>query len=519
MSLLAPAGSKIIFCSDFTSPASVARNGGVVTGSPTINGQLSGVSNANYVTLPDKGVTGRAVTYLFKGITFNALSGATQRIIYSPQVSISLNSSNKLVFSIPSVPASATPDTTNLTAGVKYNIAVVFDDPSNTVSYFVNTAITGTVAMVSSPTSRGSILIPNTSDSGDFSLDDFVISDSAMTEAELVDYFEGDTLSELDASRALVDLDFRSSFWKPNGVALGTDLDMQAADTSAYGTINATLSKVLTDTPDGQKLVLRVTRTGSSSSATQPITTVGARYRVTGWVRSGGVNTWQVSNLDLIDFGGDSTEWQHIDSEFVSTNSQFRWYAAGTVGEYVDYYNFRIERLEAQTENKGSLGGHALLSDGSITSAFPTFVKPHELIFDGGDHARIVQVLPSDTYSIVMALKLTSTDARYLFDFRNLAGAGAGYCYYTGSGTVTANGGLTNYVNGIATNNFDLGKLNTLIVQGMAGEVLDRMVIGGRYDFTFLATMRLFAFKIFRGTLTAEQARIEHARLLKMLNV
>jgi len=108
-----------------------------------------------------------------------------------------------------------------------------------------------------------------------------------------------------------------------NYVALFTDGDMEAADTSAWSELgSASVTKESAIRDDGL-LALRVTSSGSGSPGThQDVFVVGQRYRMTGWTRTDSSRTVQIGDRSLA--GGcaslpsTGTSWTHFDCTFTA---------------------------------------------------------------------------------------------------------------------------------------------------------------------------------------------------------
>lgn len=105
------------------------------------------------------------------------------------------------------------------------------------------------------------------------------------------------------------------------GTNLLTDGNMEAADTSAWTAITATLSKQ-TGTPHGGSRVLRITRDGSDVfRAGQDVLVDGIYYTVRGYARSDGNATPYLSFTGTTLWTGTtSTSWQEFNVDFTATS-------------------------------------------------------------------------------------------------------------------------------------------------------------------------------------------------------
>lgn len=63
-----------------------------------------------------------------------------------------------------------------------------------------------------------------------------------------------------------------------------------------------------------------------------------------------------------------------------------RLYTTSGAGHYTDWDDLSLQLMEAQTDNKGSLGGVAYLGNKSTTTTFPSQLSPHGNKADGGDY-------------------------------------------------------------------------------------------------------------------------------------
>ena len=119
------------------------------------------------------------------------------------------------------------------------------------------------------------------------------------------------------------------------------DGDMEAADTSAYGSGSAVLSKQAGQRPGslGTK-ILRIARSGGNAYAQQPILTVGRRYLVKGWCRSDGTCKPYIDDGSATDvwIGTTSTSWQYVEFEYCPAFTNPRLYSVlGADGNYTEW--------------------------------------------------------------------------------------------------------------------------------------------------------------------------------------
>lgn len=436
--------SKLIFREDFRNIKTVTDNGGVMIGTPSISNGLTftdtntqGIKNKgvagvttklslilNDVTLVEGGaaylagqwsgvVTARSYLLYYSGTTLRFYVGdsTTQSYAY---VALAAGKYSQIEVSY---------DGTGATDAEKIKIYVDNIEKSLSFSGTIMTSLNHSAPFYFGGYDNGSFVAGAATGT---KIGECLLYTATSSSEELTDIAQDDTYSELDDSQFLLAPKLKSSYWKANGVALGTDYDMQAADTSAFTPTNSTLSKVLSDTPDGQKLVLRVQRDGSSANATQSWQTIGSRYKVTGWARGDGTNYPQLSGLDAIFVGTSSNTWQYIEAEYVATNAWFRLFSVGTNGNYVEYYGLRFERMEMVTGNN-SLGGVIKAGDGITSTTFPTPICPHGRSFDGGDYQITPATLPTGleafSFAALMSFGSTSGTQTIISNYVSPAGA------------------------------------------------------------------------------------------------
>lgn len=134
------------------------------------------------------------------------------------------------------------------------------------------------------------------------------------------------------------------------GAELLTDGDMEAVDTTAWGTYqSATLSKQTTD-PHGGTRLLRIARNGfNNPAAVQQPFVVGTWYMIGGAGRSDGNATPRVSSSGGVDTwsGSVSTAWQEFWLlTFRHTNTAVFFFAITSTGtEYTEFDDTTVKKL------------------------------------------------------------------------------------------------------------------------------------------------------------------------------
>lgn len=124
------------------------------------------------------------------------------------------------------------------------------------------------------------------------------------------------------------------------GSELLTDGDMEAGGVGDWDAVDATLTKQTgTRTGGSGTQVLRIAATASPGEAQQTIVvTAGKRYKFSGWTRSDGVATPQVTQSAGLSINGTtSTDWQLLTDEFVPTNSTKLRLKSDTSGQHVEW--------------------------------------------------------------------------------------------------------------------------------------------------------------------------------------
>lgn len=122
------------------------------------------------------------------------------------------------------------------------------------------------------------------------------------------------------------------------------DGSMEMAGVTKWTAVAATLSKQTTNPQSGSQC-LRITANAAGGtqypSAVQTVTTVGKRYRLTGWVKSNGVRTPYIwIGASSVWVGTTSTSWQYFDIAYTATHTTitFLFSIVGPTGtEYVEF--------------------------------------------------------------------------------------------------------------------------------------------------------------------------------------
>ena len=164
--------------------------------------------------------------------------------------------------------------------------------------------------------------------------------------------------------------------------------------TANWNTGNSPIISSVTASPEPGN-ALRITRNGTDTPYVFQsfILSIGKRYRITGKTRGDGSS--------YVTFGGsclgspilNTADWQSFDFTALASASMVGLFGYGLSGsEYVEFDDVSVEQVEAHTENKGTLGGTAILG-GGVPAAEPTQLSPHGV--QGSSLAYISHANPS----------------------------------------------------------------------------------------------------------------------------
>ncbi len=568
MSLQATAGDKCIFRERFLNVADVAANGGLVYGAPTINKGLVVTGVSTYVT---NSMYGRRLMNIVKGgRTFTLVADVLTPSDFSSYRTIcSIRNGSGAVVEIGYRVTDGTmycfsSSTGVTTAGAavpagRHTLGYVFT--GSAVIFYIDGVLNTTVSFTpTTPTTQTTLEIGQVGVAGqalNSTLYELRAYEGMLTADELLDIHQKDTITELD--RPLIDLPLRNSYFQANGVQLLTDGDMEAADTSAWTASNVSLEK-RTDTPYSGTQYMRVTRTGSSSLVTQTKLTVGKRYKYSIRMRGDGSgNPGVFHSAFLWQYGGalPASDYILVEGEFTALITTISIYPGAADGQYVDIDEFSVQLMEAQTENKGTLGGTAKLGDGSTTTTMPTQLYPHKYNFNGGAYIDFDQPVITNTNqpwtlvahvdlkpvdgvadeiisnytavtapSILVQRHFTNGFIIYIFSSTNNLKTST-FTYFVNTnlnGTLIvsndgslASGGINLYLNGIKQTVTSASMTGTLA----AATITAKLKIGKDVDNTnyLSAGSKVNTLKIYNRELTPQQVSILHRQLMKSLNV
>lgn len=437
-----PVLPNCIFRETFDSLSSVAQNGGAVTGTPTIsNGYTTTLANAQKISYPKmKGVLNNATKFVID-LDFTTGSDITSYtdLISEWDASGRLQYMVQIIngFLIAYVGAASNYGSFALATNTRYRLRFSYDGSQATnalklVCYKDGAAqaltFSGTIP-TSMPFDISYTLTLNGTTASSVHVAGIVVKEVAIYKGvtssleEALDIYQQDTISELDASKALVYLPLKSWYYKENGTQLLTDGDMEAAGVAAWSVDHsATLTKE-TSSPQSGTQWLKIAYNGvANPGAYQSVVTSGKRYKLSGYIKGDGTRVPQIcSGATVVWTGTSSTSWQAIGGttgyiEFIAGGSYVEVVFLASDG-YVGVDNLRVELMEARTDNIGSLGGYALLGDGSTTTTFPSQLNPHGMSFDGGDYLNIdMGIGPLLTLSMPFTFSVLMYDNKGLSD-------------------------------------------------------------------------------------------------------
>ena len=399
-----PDYSKIVFNEPFLNVGGVSSNGGVITGTPTIDGYFQGNGLTDYVTYADDFVPQDGDFSLSCFVTTPFTSNAWAQIVSKGQTSagtaggfgilqrstevsavsflISNQAGGSFVANIPSG---------TLSDGKHHILATRIGAVAN---LYVDGVLVGTDASASAilDTKYPVLIGGNGTTYSDAKIEKALIHNVGLTVEEAKDLYDQDTYSELE--RPLIDSPLRSSYYKEDGTELLVDGDMEAVGTASWNTGNSPIISKVTASPEPGN-ALRITRNGTDTPYVfqSSILSAGKRYRITGKTRGDGSSYVTFGGSYLGSIITNTADWQSFDFTALASASMVGLFGYTLSGsEYVEFDDVSVERVEAHTENKGTLGGTAILG-GGVPTAEPTQLSPHGV--QGSSLAYISHANPS----------------------------------------------------------------------------------------------------------------------------
>ena len=400
----------VVFSEKFENTASVLKNGGTITGNPTI---------ANGMTVTVNGTQG--IVY---NNTTTLLNGATKATFKLKWYQVGASDSNylayicdggsnyKVSFGVISgvFRVHLTNGTTyayfSTTAVTTYDLRIVYDGTQATannrikiwnmatgVPVSISLSYVGTLPTSIPLTSVSRLIIGGYDGGPSFATavgtvyqEYTIIQGLAWGTQEMIDDYAGTTYSKVNPSKFAVWLPLKSSGYADSGATLLTDGNMEAAGVGAWTAGNsATLTKDTTSPHSGTQN-LRIAYNGVASPyAKQTITTSTQTYHVVGWARGDGTNTPSIydGGSTLLWRGVATNVWQKFDFVYVAGSSAPYFFNDGSSG-YTEFDDVTVTLQTMQTPNLGT-AGNAIMGNGYTASTFPTAIYPHGVSYDGGD--------------------------------------------------------------------------------------------------------------------------------------
>jgi hypothetical protein len=173
----------------------------------------------------------------------------------------------------------------------------------------------------------------------------------------------------------------------PTGVQLLVDGDMEAVGTASYTADNDAVLTKETDTPYAGTRYLKLTRGPTASpGAYQTIAVVGARYRVTGYVKASVAVAFSIKlGATVLTLPNTTTGWVAFSADGIATtNTRVTLLALlANPGDWFALDNVVVERYWCRSLDTSGRGNHFLLGDGSTAGMMPTKLSGRGYSFDG----------------------------------------------------------------------------------------------------------------------------------------
>ena len=257
--------------------------------------------------------------------------------------------------------------------------------------------------------------------------------DTNLTDQEQIDYWNKDTFNYMENVVTYLPMTAENhDAAGTEGEELLIDGAMEASGTSAWTTINVTVSKE-TDNPQSGSQYLKITSTGSSPRVKIDVDT-NSVYRMSGYCRGNGSTSYprvytQSSNTLQVS-GTVSTDWQAFDVTFYTgTDTQIWLYILGDVGDSVGFDSLSLKKIAPRTLDISGNNNHAIFGDGYNSNIFPTKLVKCGFSFDGNDYLTLPNDSPiwhiSNEYSIAFVIKNVpeATDATLFGEGRSTSSA------------------------------------------------------------------------------------------------
>jgi len=558
-----------IFRETFDSLSSVAQNKGIVTGTPSINGSLVFTNSASQKITYKKGGLLNNATKAVIEVDFTTTSDvSSDQTIFSESDGganhpywMRISSGNCILYLTTGAIYGLFAVSPNTRYVVRYSYDGTQGTPNNRLLCFVNgssQALTysGTIPAVMAnlgyDTTIGGTQAGNTN-LINFKYNGVAIYKNVISSLEeALDAYQQDTITEIDASKALVHLPLRSWYYKENGTQLLTNGDFEGAagpPPAGWGVLRGTNTREAgTRTGGSGSYVGQVAYDGVNANGqlNQNILTIGKRYKVTGWYRASDTGVVvSITEGTGVGFSGAGTvAWSSVNFEMVAAGTYLTLYVSSlSAGKWAQFDDISVQLMEARTDNIGSLGGSLLVGDGSTVATIPTQLSPQGITVNGSQYLKKLSAevtTPTAAFSVGMLMKTNDqTDYQTLmwkWNISNgfalaLSGAASNgkVVFYIASGAVTANTKINDGTWHSVVAAYD-GASIFIYVDGrydgggglannLAGNTSDLLIGFGPGSFTGLRGSIKNPFYYNSFTLTPTQIKAWHNKMMKTLNV
>lgn len=376
----------------------IAANGGVISGSPTFDGEgviLDGVSDYVTYTLMGGEFDSAALSIALEfWPDFEADEAVTRLLFDSSSLYYRLARQSTGVLRL-YLGGTVIADIPQLTFAPYWltnsrNTLLIHSTGSSTDMELNGNPILTDDLTAWAPTRPIELFLGASSTLGSFfkgKIGEFKVFKSLLTAKDAENFYNKNTY---DYQRsALVDLPMQAAQHdlSQTGPELLVDGDMEAVGVAAWTVGSSALLTKETGTPHGGGQVLRVTYNGTGNPfAYQTILTSGNKYRVTGWARGDGTYGPRVYSGGNIWVGSFSTSWQYFDKTFTAITTGLSFYALATTAGHCEFDDVSVKQVIGRTLDVSGNGNHATFGDGVTPSTVPTKLTKRGYSFDGGDY-------------------------------------------------------------------------------------------------------------------------------------
>ncbi len=461
---------------DLTSPVNVAKDNGVITGSPTFSRRGIDLDGSNdYVTysIPNTLMSSAKISIVIEftpdfalddGLNHGLIdtTGSARYLFYK------ISNGDFGVFLGGSNIGSILESTYSAYWKIGERNVMVISGTSGDTSVWLNgVQIMDSDISFWSPRQPVELFI-GAFYSGNFFFDGDIhsvsIKNDLTTAQEALDLYNRSTFNF--KNKADVYLDMKSQV----GKASGTELIVGGMTAGGYTPgSNGALTNPTAD-------ILRVAYVDTNDPlGYQNILASGKRYRARGKARGDGTAKPSVGNWLDKWIGTTNTDWQDFDIIFTyDTNGIFYLKATTTGASYAEFKDVSVELVQQTTPDKSGKGNDFLLGDGSDTTKMPSFENPGFTVAAGDNltNPSAVGIYNNAEQSIVICFKpdfnLDIAAHKYFFD----STVGTRYMAYHDAGGTEVSLYLGNTFVGASIGAFpywNAGGTNVLVIAGTTG--------------------------------------------------